>query len=349
MDEARSRQRDAVLLIVAFVGTLILLAGLAFALASRPPGDGIAASGGPSVGSAPAPGASGQPTAPGPSAPASASPATESLPPSTSPDDPVLVGAGDIADCNTDADEATAGLLDNIAGTVFTTGDNAYPDGRLRDFEECYEPTWGRHKDRTRPVPGNHDHRTDGLEGYLEYFGDAAVNSDGDPWYSYDLGAWHIIALDSECEDSETCGEGDQAEWLAADLAANDAFCTMAIWHVPRYSSGFHQDDNDVEPFWDVLYEADVDVIVNGHDHDYERFAPMNPDGDEDRDRGMRQFVIGTGGTALRPFEELAPNSELRAAVSHGVLKFTLHDRTYDWEFVPTSGSFSDRGSAACH
>jgi acid phosphatase type 7 len=349
MDEARSRRRDAVLLIVAFAGTLILLAGLAFALASRPPSDGIASSGEPSAGSTPEPGSSTQPSAPVSSGDGSLPPATPSGPPSTSPDDPVFVGAGDIADCNTDADEATAALLDNIAGTVFTTGDNAYPEGRLRDFEECYEPTWGRHKDRTRPVPGNHDHRTDGLEGYLEYFGDAAVNSDGDPWYSYDLGAWHIIALDSECEDSETCGEGDQADWLAADLAANDAFCTMAIWHVPRYSSGFHQNDNDIEPFWAVLYEADVDVIVNGHDHDYERFAPMNPDGDEDRDRGMRQFVIGTGGTTLRPFEELAPNSELRAAVSHGVLKFTLHDRTYDWEFVPTSGSFSDRGSAACH
>lgn len=348
MDDSRSARRDVALLLVAFVGSLLLLAGIAFALASQPPSNGIAASGSPtSSASAPPDGSAAPATGSGePSGPASPVVPAPSQPPD---DDPVLVGAGDIADCNTADDEATAALLDGIGGTVYTTGDNAYPDGRLRDFEECYEPTWGRHKDRTRPVPGNHDHRTDGLDGYLEYFGDAAVNSDGDPWYSYDLGQWHIVALDSECEDTETCDQGDQAEWLVDDLAANDAFCTMAIWHVPRYSSGFHQDDNDVEPFWEVLYEAGVDVIVNGHDHDYERFAPMNPDGEEDRERGMRQFIVGTGGTSLRPFEEIAENSELRAAVSHGVLKFTLHDRTYDWEFVPTAGSFSDRGSAGCH
>ena len=205
-----------------------------------------------------------------------------------------------------DNDEATAALLDDIPGTVFTLGDNAYPRrNRAAQFEDCYDPTWGRHKQRTRPIPGNHDYHTKGASAYLDYFGKAAVNADGDPWYSYDLGEWHIIALDSECEETNDCvPDSKQGRWLTADLAASDAMCTMAMWHVPRFSSGFHQNDNDLDDFWRILYDAGADVIVNGHDHDYERFAPQDPDAVEDRPAGIREFVVGTGGTTLRPFEE---------------------------------------------
>ncbi len=262
----------------------------------------------------------------------------------------MLVGAGDIADCTTGDDEATAALLDGIDGTVFTAGDNTYPSGTAESFRDCYDPSWGRHFARTRPAPGNHDWDIAGLAGYLDYFGTAAT-TDGDSWYSYDLGTWHVIVLDSDCAKVGGCdAASDQGQWLAADLAANDeAFCTMAIWHHPRWSSGLHGNDASVAPFWHVLYDADVDVVVNGHDHDYERFAPQDPAGREDRERGIREFVVGTGGVALRDFAQIAANSELRASLTHGVIRFTLRVGAYDWAFVPTTTDFEDRGTANCH
>jgi hypothetical protein len=338
----RSLARNAGLGALAFVATLILLAGVALGVGGPSPG-GSAQSPAASAGQSETPAASpGGPTPTTASSPAPASPSA--APPA------VLVGAGDIGDCNTEDDTATAALLDDIPGTVFTAGDNAYPDGSFARYKSCFEPTWGRHKERIRPMPGNHEYNTKGAKGYLEYFGDAAVNADGDPWYSYDLGAWHIVVLDSECEETKDCGrDSPQGNWLTADLAASQSTCTLAMWHVPRFSSGFHGNDKDLDGFWRILYDAGADVIVNGHDHDYERFAPQDPDAVEDRDRGIRAFVVGTGGTKLRPFEELAANSELRASVIHGVLKFTLHSATYDWEFIPTTGDFSDSGSARCH
>jgi hypothetical protein len=260
------------------------------------------------------------------------------------------VGAGDIGDCDTTDDTATGKLLDGIAGTVFTAGDNAYPSGRAKDFQDCYDPVWGRVRDRTRPSPGNHDWLTKDLKGYLDYFGKAAAAPDGDPWYSYDLGAWHVVMLDSMCGLTGGCGKGsDQGKWLAADLAASKAMCTLAIWHEPLYSSGEHGNYKGAAPFWEALYAAGADVVVNGHDHDYERFAPQDPDGNEDRARGIREFVVGTGGAELRPFKDAEPNSELRAAVTHGVLKLELHPRSYDWTFIPTGGDFADSGSGPCH
>jgi hypothetical protein len=347
MQDRRSVARNSGLIVLAFVATLILLAGLVLVVngnAPPSPGDGsLAPSGGPSETPAASLESPGQPGS------ASPSPAT---PPSATPsaDDPVFVGAGDIGDCNRDDDSATAALLDDIPGTVFALGDNAYPDGSAAAYEDCYEPTWGRHKERTRPIPGNHDYHTKGASGYFDYFGDAAVNADGDPWYSYDLGEWHIIALDSECEETNACVPNSrQGRWLRADLAASQSMCTLAMWHVPRFSSGFHGNDNDLDDFWKILYDAGADVIVNGHDHDYERFAPQDPDAVEDRVKGIREFVAGTGGTVLRPFEKLAANSELRAAGIYGVLKFTLHPSSYEWQFIPTTGSFSDSGGAHCH
>ena len=239
--------------------------------------------------------------------------------------DPVLVGAGDIADCALDSGAATAALLDTIAGTVFTAGDNAYPDGSATQFHDCYAPTWGRHLERTKPAAGNHDWLTKGLAGYREYFGEKAGPADAS-WYSFDLGAWHVIVLDSDCAFVGGCLPGSpQGVWLDADLKASTAGCTMAIWHHPRFSSGEHGNDASVWPFWDALYRAKADVVVNGHDHDYERFGPQDPAGREDKAAGIREFVVGTGGAGLRDFPTVAAHSEVRIASTFGVIRFVLH------------------------
>ena len=360
----RSIGRGPGLVLVGFSATLILLFGLANLLqpsiggvaapsASAPARASAAAS---IPGGAAASGASPDSSpsdAPSSSPSSSASPSTgpsRSITPSPSPSgDPVLVGAGDIADCALRADGETAAIIDGIAGTVFTAGDNAYEDGTIEQFRDCYGPTWGRFLARTRPAPGNHDWAKGDLAGYRAYFG-AAAGPAGVSWYSYDLGTWHIVVLDSDCTQAKGCGpDSAQGRWLAADLKASSARCTMAIWHHPRFSSGFHGNDRNVAPFWDALYTAGADVIVNGHDHDYERFAPQDPDGNEDRARGIREFVVGTGGADLRPFLIPDRNSELRLAVSHGIIRFTLHPGAYEWQFIPTTGDVRDAGKANCH
>lgn len=266
----------------------------------------------------------------------------------------VLVGAGDIAGCSYGEDGATAELLGSIDGTVFTTGDNAYPSGTAAEFANCYDPTWGRHKARTKPTPGNHDYLTENGSGYFEYFA-AAAGDRGEGYYSYDLGAWHIVALNSQVcgPDSSTACEAFDAQmrWLENDLAANSADCTLAYWHNPLFSSGGeHGNQERMRPLWEALYAADADVVLNGHEHDYERFAPQDPDGNRDASRGIREFVVGTGGVALRPFGDVQPNSEVRNAKAHGVLKLTLRPGDYDWEFVPVKGeTFTDSGTGSCH
>jgi Calcineurin-like phosphoesterase len=262
----------------------------------------------------------------------------------------VLVGAGDISTCANDGDEETARLLDKIEGTVFTLGDNVYPSGTPTQFQTCYEPTWGRHKARTRPAPGNHDYRTPDAAGYFTYFGAAA----GDPakgYYSYDLGAWHVVVLNSNCHPAGGCGPGSkQDRWLREDLAAHPALCTVAMWHHPLYSSGEHGDDTSMRHLWKTLYDAGADVVLGGHDHTYERFAPQNADGEKDPERGIREFVVGTGGRSLYEFESIDRDSEVRNNTTLGVLKLTLHPDSYDWEFVPVEGgTFRDSGSGRCH
>jgi hypothetical protein len=330
----RTLARSVGLGVVAFSATLILLFGFA-SLISR---------------SAERPGATlGATTTPTPGAtnPAIAS-ASGSAVPST-PGDPVLVGAGDIADCALDSGAATAALLDTIDGTVFTAGDNAYPDGSATQFDDCYAPTWGRHLERTKPVAGNHDWLTKGLAGYRAYFGDKAGPADAS-WYSFDLGAWHVIVLDSDCVFVGGCLPGSpQGTWLDADLKASTAGCTMAIWHHPRFSSGVHGNDASVWPFWDALYRAKADVVVNGHDHDYERFGPQDPAGREDNAGGIREFVVGTGGAGLRDFPTVAAHSEIRIASTFGVIRFILHRTSYEWSFIATSGAVADSGSGPCH
>jgi hypothetical protein len=266
--------------------------------------------------------------------------------------DPVLVGAGDIAVCGLSGDEATADLLDGIAGTVVTLGDNAYSNGTLTEYNTCYGPSWGRHKARTQPAPGNHEYNTSGAAGYYGYFGDAATpqqpgcRSNCQGYYSYNLGAWHIVVLNSEI--AHDAGSA-QVQWLRQDLMAYPTGCTLAYWHKPRFSSGEHGNDVTVDPFWDVLYEFGADVVLNGHDHNYERFAPQTPDGQAAPGRGIREFVVGTGGTSLRTISTVRANSEVRNATVHGVLKLTLHATGYDFAFVPIAGqSFSDSGSGQC-
>ena len=364
----RSVGRDVALGALAFAATLILLFGLANLIRPSGGGAGVAsssASAAPSATTVPGPAASSSSpsngtaspsasgaTPSGPAATSSPSGAVGSGPASPSPSpsgDPVLVGAGDIADCGLDGDSATAALVEANPGTVFTAGDNVYPDGTADEFRDCYGPTWGRFLDRTRPAAGNHDWVTKDLAGYRGYFGAAAAPS-GTSWYSYDLGAWHVVVLDSNCGSVGGCGtDSAQGRWLAADLAGSTAKCSLAIWHHPRFSSGEHGNDEAVGPFWRALYDAGADVVINGHDHDYERFAPQDPDGREDRERGIREFVIGTGGAALRTFPTNAPNSELRAAVSHGVIRLVLLPTSYEWRFIPTTGDFSDFGRGPCH
>ena len=272
------------------------------------------------------------------------------IPPLPALDVTVLVGAGDIAECGDEDDERTADLVAAIPGTVFLAGDNAYRVGSARQYRDCYGPSWGAFLDRTRPAPGDNEYDTRGAAGYRDYFGALATPA-GDTWYSWDAGDWHVIMLDSNCTAVGGCEAGSpQTTWLAADLAASDARCTLAIWHHPRFSSGDHGNHDFVRPFWQTLYDAGADVVINGHDHDYERFAPQSPDGTADGERGIREFVVGTGGAGLRPFKTIRANSEVRDAATHGVIRLILSPKGYSWDFVPVAGGiFTDTGSAACH
>ncbi|MFN2126559.1 MAG: metallophosphoesterase family protein [Anaerolineales bacterium] len=262
-------------------------------------------------------------------------------------DAPILVGAGDIADAGSNH-ETTAKLLEEIPGTIFTTGDSVYPNGTSEEFQTYYDPTWGRHKSRTRPTPGNHDYGTPDAAAYYAYFGSAA----GDPgkgYYSYNIGDWHIIALNTQCSEVGGCGENSpQGKWLQEDLSANQHFCTLAYFHYGLYSSSNPSDA--AQYFWDLLYQAGVDVVLNGHAHNYERFAPQDPHGNFDPERGIRQFEVGTGGADLHLIPGItAPNSEVSNDATYGVLKLTLNSTSYDWEFIPVDGmAFTDSGSTEC-
>jgi acid phosphatase type 7 len=274
------------------------------------------------------------PTLPGPTNPN----------PNPTPSGPeVFAGAGDIGICGGNS-EATARQLDGIGGTVFTLGDNAYSSGTRADFQNCYDPTWGRHKSRTRPSPGNHDYATASAAPYYEYFGPNA-GPPGIGYYSFDLGAWHIISLNSNVG---TDGGSPQAMWLRGDLAANaNMRCTLAYWHHPLFSSGPNGNSEYMRDIYRILYNASADLVLVGHDHTYERFAPQDADGRPDPARGIRQFVVGTGGVPLYEFTSLKPNSEVRLR-SHGVMKLTLSSDRYQWEFLALSGA-GDSGTQGCH
>jgi hypothetical protein len=353
MHDRRSLARSAGLGAVAFFATLILLVGLALGVGGRAPASSASASASHLAvanGSAPPASAGTSPTqrSAAPGTPTASSAGSTPVPSPSG--DPVIVGAGDIASCKLAGDEATARLIDGIAGTVFTAGDNAYESGTPAEFAQCYDPTWGRFKSRTRPAAGNHDYVTPDATGYKAYFGAAATNGKGKTWYSYDLGTWHIVVLDSNCKAVGGCiATSEQGKWLSADLAASKATCTLAIWHHPRFSSGEHGNDATVAPFWQALYTAGADVVINGHDHDYERFTAQNPAGVKDTARGIREFVVGTGGAEIRTFPKVATNSEFRVAFTNGVIKLTLHPESYDWTWLPASGTVTDSGTSRCH
>lgn len=266
--------------------------------------------------------------------------------------DPVLVGAGDIASCGTRGDYATIKLLADLVTApnvaVFTAGDNAYESGTVQQFHDCYGPTWGRFLSRTWPSPGNHDYVTPGASAYFDYFGKRAGPA-GRGYYSYDLGKWHIVSLDSDIDGRLISTQG---KWLEADLRAHPAVCILAYWHHPLFASGHYTDrPRDVPALWQILYQYGASVVVNGHIHAYERFTPQTPDGQPDPDHGIREFIVGTGGASLRPKPptSLLPNSEVHDNSTWGVIKLTLHPVSYDWEFIPTAGgTFTDSGSAPC-
>jgi hypothetical protein len=313
---------------------------------------------------------------------------------------PVLVGAGDIAECydvpvppSTELPSletarqqalvspaaATAALLDRIPGTVVALGDNAYQVGSPFDYDACYDPTWGRHYERTRPAAGNHEYMTPGAAGYFGYFPDRSAPPRG--YYSYDLGSWHVVVLNSTpqvygCYPPETkeviedplwpepmkiepttpalgrlcAGDLVQQAWLIKDLARHaTSRCTVAYFHHPRFSSGSHGNHYQMQRIWDIMYAYGVDVVLSAHDHNYERFAPQDPEGRRDEAFGIREFVIGTGGGTLRSVDRRVPNSEVVITGQYGVMALGLDSGGYGWSFVATDQSVLDSGSDRCH
>ena len=269
---------------------------------------------------------------------------TPTFRPTTQPASVVLVGAGDIAQCGSPGAEMTAKLLDNIQGIVFTAGDNAYFQGSAQDYRNCYDPAWGRHKDRTRPVPGNHEYDTPGAVAYYAYYG-AAAGPSGVGYYSYRAGPWHVLALNSNVSMDENSA---QIQWMRNELSMSGAGCTAAIFHHPPFSSGPNGDQMASRALWRELHAGGVDVAIAAHDHLYERFAPLDGGGRPDAARGVRLFVVGTGGATLYPIMRFSPNSEVRLA-TFGVLKLTLSQAGYQWEFLPGEGGARDAGSGVCH
>ena len=284
--------------------------------------------------------------------------------------DPVVAVAGDIA-CDPTSpsfgaglgagpfcrQRATSDLLFRMdLAAILAAGDLQYEDGLLWKFEQSFEASWGRLKPLIRPVPGNHEYGDPGAAGYFDYFngpGGATgpAGERGSGYYSFDVGSWHVIALNSQCEEVGGCGVGSaQEQWLRADLASHPAACTLAFWHHPQFTSGGHSAEGSMLPAWTALYEANADLVVNGHEHFYERFAPLTPEGALDAVRGIRQITVGTGGKSRFRFQAVAPGSEVREDRYHAVLKLTLREGAYDWQLITApAGSVADSGSSTCH
>jgi acid phosphatase type 7 len=287
--------------------------------------------------------------------------------------DPVIAVAGDIAcdpsnssfnggngSSNSCREMYTSNLLLNAGlSAVLTLGDTQYYCGGYSAFLQSYDPSWGRVKSITHPAVGNHEYLTSGgtdctaanagAAGYFNYFGSAA-GQPGQGYYSFDIGTWHLIALNSNCGDAGGCSAtSPQGLWLANDLQTHTNFCTLAFWHIPLFSSGGRANHNSLA-FWQLLYDNNADLILSAHDHIYERFAPQTPSGTLDTTRGIREFIVGTGGANHTSIVSVAPNSEVRNADTFGVLELTLHPTSYDWNFVPEAGkTLTDSGSTACH
>ena len=269
----------------------------------------------------------------------------------------VLVGAGDVAGCSSLAGAAaTAKLIEQIPGTVFVAGDLAYDRGTAEEFSMCYDTTWGKFKDRTRPAPGNHEYGSPGALPYFAYWGERA-GPRGKGYYSYDLGKWHVVALNTNCNAPGVggCGAGSEQErWLKKDLEQHVRSCIVAYGHYALFSSGFlrmHAVHPELRDLWRDLYASHADLVLAGHEHSYERFAPQDPDGHLDPENGIREIVVGTGGRSHYPMGRPTANSEQRNVDTFGVLKLTLSPEKYSWEFIPVNGEegFHDSGEQSCH
>ena len=325
-----------------------MLAGVLMATVGCGPG-GAAAT--PTIPTSPA-----APTAPASSASsaAPASPATRAPAAAAASTTATVLAVGDIADCGSRGDDESAAITARLLkaaprATILTLGDHAYPDGSTRAFRDCYQPSWGKFTPRVRPVPGNHDYGTRNAAGYFAYFGKAA-GPRGKGYYSFNLGAWHVVALNSNCDEVGGCGPSSpQGRWLRADLAIHRSTCTLAYWHHPRFSSGEHGSDRDVSGFWSVLQAARADVVLGGHDHDYERFAPQGADG-RAAATGIREFVVGTGGADQRDFAGREHNSQRRITGTDAVLQLRLTRAGYRWSLVGPGATSRplDSGSGTC-
>ncbi len=265
------------------------------------------------------------------------------------PEHPVVLAAGDIGRCDSNADEKTSALASQLPhSNILLLGDIAYDDGTPEEFSSCFDTSWGVHTSRVRPVPGNHDYHTPGAAGYFEYFGDAA-GSPSEGWYSFDSGAWHLVGLNSNCGDVGCGVDSPQAEWLRRDLELNAGKCTLVYTHHPRHSSGENGSFERLADLWGVMHRQGVDLLLSAHDHGYERFAPLDVDGEAASSGGIRQFVVGTGGATLRDFADIQPYSEVRIAGEYGLLELTLEPASYRWRFWSIEGSEPlDAGEAVC-
>lgn len=254
----------------------------------------------------------------------------------------VVVAVADIGECGSPGVAQTARIVDGIDGEVILAGDLAYYQGSMADFLRCFDPLWGRFRPRWRPAPGNHEYDTAGAAGYFQYFGEAA----GQGYYSFRAGDWHVLMLNSNLRADVGRGSA-QFEFVRAELARDRSRCTMAVWHHPLFSSGPNGPNLFMQDLWRLLYEANADVIVAGHDHLYERFGKQDVEGRSDA-LGLRQFIVGTGGAQLYDFMRVTPNSQVRLK-AHGVLRLTLHPANYEWAFMDAAGAVADMGSDGCH
>ena len=263
--------------------------------------------------------------------------------------DPALLAVGDIADCDVAADEAVAALLTATPGTIATLGDTVYNNGSEQEFLKCFDPAWGSLKNRIRPAVGNHEYSTGEAEPYFRYFGPAAGQT-GRGWYAYTLGTWQVIVLNSNCSEIGGCDlDSPQGTWLQEQLAAPTA-CSLVYYHHPRWSSGLHGSSSALKDFWNLFVEKKVDLVLSGHDHHYERFAPLGREGQVNTVSGLRQFIVGTGGKSLYPVKTILNGSEIRQNSTFGALQLQLHQDGYSWRFLPVDDeTFQDRGSQRCH
>jgi hypothetical protein len=257
----------------------------------------------------------------------------------------VLLAAGDVGFCGSQGAVDTGEMLDSQEGTILAVGDLAYPHGSIQDYTMCYDPVWGRHKIRTKPSPGNHEYESPGAQPYFDYWGSAAGPA-GLGYYSFRAGDWLVLSLNSNLPVGNTTA---QAQWIRQELTTNNVKCTLAYFHHPLYSSGPNGDNARLAGLWQLLYELGVDVIISAHEHLYERYAPMTPDGVRNDAKGIRQFIVGTGGASPYTIQRLHPLSEVQVT-TYGLLKLTLTDVGYQWEFLRVGGGGRlDFGQDVCH